>query len=124
MVVVEPVVAEGHDLPSLGSSEIQHDVSASSVAARVDRAVDHLGRVPVAAALALGESERHHHGIQRCANLARHHVARLIAGGGHVVMMADQDRSRRPQLRPKERARATRQPAVQQSGLAERRNTA
>ncbi len=90
MVVVEPVVRDGHDPPSFGSSEIQHDISASSVAARVDGAVDHLAVVAEDAALAAGEAERHQGGIESCDDLPEHHVTRLIVGGRHLVMMVDQ----------------------------------
>lgn len=92
MVVVEPVVADGHDPPTVGSSEIQHHISAPSVPARMGGAVDHLSCVSGDAALAAGKTERHHHGIEARNNLSERHIARLTVGRDHLVMMVDQER--------------------------------
>jgi hypothetical protein len=98
VVVEKPVVADGNDAPIVGASEIQHDISAPPVAARVDGAVDHLSCVSGDAALAAGEPERHHYGIEIRNNLPERHVARLIVGGRHRAMIADQGRVSPPDI--------------------------
>jgi hypothetical protein len=99
VVVVEPVVADGHDPPSLGSSKIHHHICAPSVAARVDGAVDHLSCVSGNPTLAPCEAERHHHGIESCNNLFERQVSGLIAGRRHLVMMVDEAWISAPDIR-------------------------
>ena len=96
VVVVETVIVDGHDPPAFGSFEIQNDICAPSVAARVGRAVDHLLRISGDASLAAGEAQRHHHGIETGSDPPERRVSLLTIGRRHLVMMVDLGKSHHP----------------------------
>lgn len=106
MVGLEPVVPDGHNAPSVGSSEIQYDIGAPPVAARVDGAGDRLRLVVGGAALPGSEPERHQYRIETGDNLPDRDVALFtVSEQGHVVIMVDHGRvllrpGRLPSSRP------------------------